>query len=531
MAATPKEILYSQEARNKLASGIGQLTEAVRYTLGPKGRNAGIEKSWGAPMITNDGNSIVKEVSLKDPFENMGASMAKEVASKLKEKCGDGTTTGTLLLHALVQMGVKYIAAGVSPIHLKRGVEKAVDAVVKELESQAMPIKNVSETKSIATASASGNEEIGAFISEALEKAGKGGVVTIEEAKGTETYIEVVEGMQFDRGYVSSYFCTQSEKQLVEMHDPLILLTDKKISSIQEIIGILQVVASSAKELLIVCEEIEADALATLVVNKMRGTLKVAAVKAPGFGDRRKAMLEDIAVLTGGKVITEEAGLHLKEVTVEMLGHAERVLIKKENTTIIGGKGSPEAIRGRVAQIDLELANTKTAYDKEKLEERKAKLGGGVAVIRVGGMSKPEVDQKKQMFEDSLQSTKASLEEGVVLGGGTALFRAAQVVEKLALDREEAVGAQLVLRACEAPLRQIAANTGYDGSVVLSEIRAGTATSGFNARTERVEDLLTAGVLDPAKVVKSTLLYAASVATIVLISEALISEVTEETEA
>ncbi len=525
-----KEIIFEQEARNKLAKGIRQLTDAVRGTLGPKGRNVGIEKSWGAPTITNDGNTIVKGIELADQFENMGVAMAKEVAAKLKDKCGDGTTTGTLLLDAMVQNGLKYISAGASPIGLKRGIEKAVDAIVKELEKQAIPVKNAGETKNIATVSASGNEEIGEMIKNALEKVGKEGVVTIEEAKGTETTIEMVEGMQFDRGYVSSYFCTNQEKLTVEMDQPYLLITDKKISSIQEMIPILSKIANAGRELVLICEDLEAEALATLVVNRLRNILKVVAVKAPGFGDRRKAMLDDIAILTGGVVISEETGLYLKNVTIDQLGTAERVKVTKDTTTIVGGSGDMHAINARIQQIDNELEKTSSGYDKEKLLERKAKLKGGVAVIRVGAFSEPAMKQMKQMYEDSLSATKAALEEGIVPGGGVALLRASHAAEKLGLTGDEGFGVQLVVKACEAPCRQIAINTGFDGSVVLSEIKSKDSSFGFNAKTEKMENLVEAGVIDPVKVVKNCLIFACSVAGIILISEALIGDAAEEEE-
>lgn len=526
--SNPKEIIFDEEARKKLAKGIRQLTDAVAGTLGPKGKNVGLEKGWGAPIITNDGNTIVKDIELKDQYENMGVSMAKEVASKLKEKCGDGTTTGTLLLNALVQEGVKYITSGSSPISLKRGIDKAVLAVVAELEKQAIPVKGTDETKNIATVSASGNVEIGNWIAQAIKKVGKSGVVTIEEAKGTETTIEMVEGMQFDRGYISAYFCTNQEKMNVEMDNPFILITDKKISSVQEILGVLQAIASAGGQLVIIAEDLDADALATLVVNKIRGILKVVAVKAPGFGDRRKEMLQDIAVMTGGTLVSEEAGISLKDATPSVLGKANRIVINKETTTIVGGAGEQKEIQARVKQLETEHAAAKSSYDKEKLEERKAKLQGGVAVIRVGAATEPELKQKKQMFEDSLNSTKAALEEGVVTGGGIALLRASVICENLKLEGDEALGAKLVARACETPARQIAFNSGIDGSVTVAEIKQKQGTFGYNALTEKVEDLLTAGVIDPVKVVKNCLIYASSVAGIVLISEALIGDAEED---
>lgn len=526
--SNPKEIIFDEEARKKLAKGIKQLADAVSGTLGPKGKNVGIEKGWGAPTITNDGNTIVRDIELKDQYENMGVAMAKEVAAKLKEKCGDGTTTGTLLLNALVQEGVKYITSGSSPITLKRGIDKAVEAVIQDLEKQAIAVKSTDETKNIAKVSASGNEEIGSWISESIKKVGKEGVVTIEESKGTDTTLEIVEGMQFDRGYISPYFCTNQEKMLVEMDQPNLLIVDKKISSIQEILPILQAVATAGNNLLIIAEDLEADALATLVVNKIRGILKVAAIKAPGFGDRRKELLQDIAIMTGGTLISEEAGVILKDATPDMLGKADRVVITKDATTVVGGKGTPKEIAARVKQIENEHAAAKSSYDKEKLEERKAKLQGGVAVIKVGAATEPELKQKKQMFEDSLNSTKAALEEGVVIGGGIALLHASKAISSLKLEGDEELGARLVTRACETPVRQIAINSGLDGSVVVGEIKEKGNNFGFNALTEKVEDLLKMGVIDPVKMVKNCLVHASSVAGIVLISEALIGDAPEE---
>lgn len=523
-----REIIFEEEARKKLAAGIRQLADAVSGTLGPKGKSVGLEKSWGAPQVTNDGNTIVKDIELADQYENMGVSMAKEVASKLKEKCGDGTTTGTLILNALVQEGIKYITSGASPIGLKRGIDKAVDAIIAQLQKTAIAVKGSEETKNIATVSASGNEEIGRCIADALEKVGKGGVVTIEEAKGTETTIEMVEGMQFDRGYISAYLCTNQDKMICEMTNPAILIVDKKITSIQELLPILQTVATSGEQLLIICEDVEADALATLVVNKLRGILKVAAVKSPGFGDRRKEMLQDIAVLTGGTLIAEEAGIVLKDANAQVLGHADRVVITKETTTIVGGKGTEKAIKARIKQIDNEFAIATSSYDKEKLEERKAKLQGGVAVIKVGAATEPELKQKKQMFEDSLSSTKAALEEGVVVGGGVALLRACKALDTLTLEGDEALGARLVGRACETPCRQLAHNSGKEGSVIIAQLKGAQDSFGFNALSEHIEDLLKAGVIDPVKVVKNCLLHASSVAGIVLISEALIGDAPED---
>lgn len=528
MASAPKDIIFEEEARNALLTGIKKLADVVAFTLGPKGRNVALEKSWGAPTITNDGSSIVRDVELKDRFENMGVSMAKEVVQKIKEKCGDGTTTGTLLLRALVESGIKQIEAGASPIGIKRGIEKAVEAIVSQIEKMAIPIKSSKEICDIATVSASGNREIGQLIADAIDKVGKSGVVTIEEAKGTDTVIDVVKGMQFDRGYISAYFCTNVDQMIVDMHQPQILLVDKKINNIHELLPILQAVATTGRELLIVAEDIEGDALSTLVVNRLRGTLKVAAVKAPGFGDRRKALMQDIAVLTGATVIADETGTLLKDATAEVLGSAERVMITKEHTTVISGAGDKATVQARVKQIEAEFDAATSSYDKEKLLERKAKLSGGVAVIRVGAATEPELKQKKQAFEDSLNSTKAAQEEGVVPGGGTALLRASAAIDDLKLTDDEAIGAQIVKTACKTPIKQIAHNTGHDGFVVLAEVEKAKPNFGFNALTEKVEDLISVGVIDPAKVVKNTLTFAASVAGIVLISEALITDAEEE---
>ncbi len=523
-----KEIVFDEDARHALCDGIDKLADVVAITLGPKGRNVGLQASWGSPTITSDGNSIAKDVELKDQFLNMGVSMGKEVAAKIKEKSGDGTTTGIILLRALVQGGVKNISAGANPIAIKRGMDKALETVVKEINAMALTVKNNQDTKNIATVSASGNQEVGQKIAECFEKVGKTGIVAIEEGKGTETTIELVDGMQFDRGYLSAYFATNAEKLIVEMTNASILITDKKISSAQEILGILQHVASTGQELIIIAEEIEGDALSTLVVNKLRGTLKVAAVKAPGFGDRRKALLEDIAVLTGATVVSEEKGLVLREVDADVLGKADQVLIDKEKTTIVGGKGSAKDIKARIAQIDAEIANTTPGYEREKLEERKAKMQGGVALIKVGAPTESEMKKKKQMYEDSLNSTRSALEEGIVPGGGVALLRASRACAKLDLPKEENVGAQILLKACEAPFKQIVTNTGYDSSVILNEVLGKEASFGFNAMSEKVEDLLKSGVIDPAKVVKSSLAHAVSMAGIVLLSEALIADAKED---
>jgi len=528
MSAKPKEIIFEEEARNALRDGIDQLAEVVAITLGPRGRNVGLQATWGSPTITSDGNSIAKDVELKDSFLNMGVSMGKEVAAKIKEKSGDGTTTGIILLRALVQGGVKNIASGANPMSIKRGMDKALETVLKEIDGMALAVKNNEDTRNIATVSASGNKEIGEKIAECFKKVGKAGVVAIEEGKGTETAIEIVEGMQFDRGYLSAYFATNAERLIVEMNQPVILITDKKISSVQEILPILQHIAATGQELLIVAEDIEGDALSTLVVNKLRGTLKVAAVKAPAFGDRRKAVLEDIAALTGATVVTEEKGLVLRDADAEVLGKADQIVITKEKTTVVGGKGSAKEIKARIAQIDAELSKTTSSYDKEKLDERKAKLQGGVAVIKVGAPTESEMKKKKQMFEDSLNSTRSALEEGIVPGGGIALLKASRACSKLPLSKEEDVGAQILLKACEAPFKQIVFNTGHDSSVLLEEVLKKGANFGFNALTEKVEDLLKCGVIDPVKVVKNSLTHAVSMAGVVILSEALISNAEEE---
>jgi chaperonin GroEL len=459
----------------------------------------------------------------------MGASLAKEVAAKVKEKSGDGTTTATLLLKALVQQGLKNVSSGASPINLKRGIDKAVEAVTAALDKASFPVKGSEAIGNVATVSASGNEKIGQTIAEAFAKVGKDGVITIEEGKSTETQIEMVEGMQFDRGYISAYFVTHSDSMSIEMRNPSILVTEKKISSVQEILNLLQSIAAASKELLIIADDVEGECLSTLVVNRLRGTLKVAAVKAPGFGDRRKAMLQDIAILTGAQLISEDTGSQLRDADASVLGTCEKIVVTKDHTTIVGGKGDSEQIKARIKQIDKEAEKASNSYDKEKLQERKAKLSGGVAVIKVGSISESEMKHRKQAFEDSLNSTRAAMEEGVVAGGGTALLNAAKAIEALGLQGDEAIGAKIVALACEAPFRQIAFNTGFDGAVVLSQVRAQSNPNvGFNARSEKVEDLIAAGVIDPTKVVKNCLIYAASVASVVLLSEALITEAQED---
>lgn len=528
MSSNAKEIIFEEEARQKLLTGINKLADAVCFTLGPKGRNVGIERSWGTPDITNDGNSIVKEIDLACQYENMGVAMAREVASKIKEKTGDGTTTGTLLLNALCQEGIKSMSSGVSPIILKRGMEKALSAVVKELEKNSVAVKESDEIKNIASASASGNEEVGDFISRALEKVKDSLVVMIEEGKGTTTTLKIVEGMQFERGYLSPYFCTDTEKMQVEMNSPSILLVNKKINSIQELLPILQNVASIGRELLIVAEDIDGDALATLVINKIRGTLKVVAIKSPGFGDRRSALLQDLAVLTGATVISEDTGTLLKDASFNLLGTCETLIITKDETTLVGGAGSAEEIKTRIIQLENEIKNSKSTYDIEKYQERKAKLSGGVAVIQVGAASEPEMKQKKQLFEDSLNSTKAALKEGVVPGGGVALLNAREAIKTLKLIDDEFIGAQIVYKACETPLKQLATNAGLEGSVILEEVLKSKKNYGFNMLTQKIENLVDQGIVDPTVVVISALSHAVSVAGVVLISEALIGDAKEE---
>ncbi|MCH9630319.1 MAG: 60 kDa chaperonin [Chlamydiia bacterium] len=528
MSSTPKELIFEEKARKKLKEGIDKLAEVVGVTLGPKGRNIGLQGSYGAPTITSDGNSIIRDIELKDQYANMGVSLGKEVAEKIKEKSGDGTTRGIILLQALVKNGVKNIASGSNPIAIKRGLEKAVDTVIKEIESTSVKLNSNEDIRKIATASASGNEEIGNHIAEAFEKVGTSGVITIEEGKGTSTSIKIVEGMEFDRGYVSSYFCTNPENMSINMSSAKILVTDKKISSIHEIMNVLQTVATSAQELLIIADDIEGDALSTLVVNKLRGTLKVAAVKAPGFGDRRKAMLEDIAILTGATVISEDRDMQLKDADSNVLGSADQIHITKDHSTIVGGSGSKDSIDNRVKEITRELENSSSSYDKEKLEERKAKLSGGVAVISIGAATEPEMKKIKQEYEDSLNSTKAAIEDGIVAGGGTTLLRASRILEKNVYEKDEAIGAEIVLKACEAPFRQLIQNSGFESSVILNQVLGKDKNEGFNVLSEKVENLVDAGVIDPAKVVKNALIYASSVASIVLISEALVGDADED---
>ena len=521
-----KEVKFNTEAREKMLRGVDVLANAVKVTLGPKGRNVVIDKSFGAPRITKDGVSVAKEIELEDKFENMGAQMLREVASKTNDLAGDGTTTATVLAQAIVKEGAKAVASGLNPMDLKRGIDLAVIEVVKELKGNARKISNNSEIAQVGTISANGDEEIGRYLAEAMEKVGNEGVITVEEAKTAETELEVVEGMQFDRGYLSPYFVTNAEKMRVELEDPYILIHEKKLSNLQSMLPVLEAVVQSGKPLLIVAEDVEGEALATLVVNKLRGGLKIAAVKAPGFGDRRKAMLEDIAILTGGTVVSEDLGVKLENVTLNMLGRAKTVAIEKENTTIIDGAGSKSEIDGRVTQIRAQIEETTSDYDREKLQERLAKLAGGVAVIRVGGSTEVEVKEKKDRVDDALHATRAAVEEGILPGGGVALLRAVKALDRLKAENDEQrVGIDIVRRAIEAPVRQIAENAGAEGSIVVGKLREKAEFSyGWNAQTGEYGDLYAQGVIDPVKVVRTALQDAASVAGLLVTTEAMIAE-------
>ncbi len=530
-----KQIIYGEEARKALQAGIDKLADTVKITLGPKGRNVVLDKKFGAPLITNDGVTIAKEIDLEDPFENMGAQLVKEVSTKTNDAAGDGTTTATLLAQAIVREGMKNVAAGANPMVLKGGIEKAVEVSVDEIKKNAQKIKNAEDKARVATVS-SGSEFIGKLISEAMEKVSDDGVITIEESKTAETYSEVVEGMQFDRGYISPYMATDGDKMIAELDDPYILITDKKISAIQDLLPLLEQIVKTGKKLLIIAEDIEGEALTTLILNKLRGTFNCVAVKAPGFGDRRKEMLQDIAVLTGGQVITSDLGIELADATVEMLGTAKQVTVTKENTTIVDGAGKKSDIKDRVNQIRNAIENTTSDFDKEKLQERLAKLAGGVAVIKVGAATEIEMKEKKMRIEDALAATKAAVEEGIVAGGGTALINAMSAVEKLIakLEGDEKTGATIVLRALEYPIRQIAANAGLEGSVIIENIRKNTKgkkTYGFDAFKGEYVDMIDAGIVDPAKVTRSALQNAASVAAMVLTTESLVTDIKEETPA
>ena len=523
-----KQIIYDSEAREKLKAGVDKLANAVKITLGPKGRNVVIDKKFGSPTITNDGVTIAKEIELEDPYENLGAQMVKEVATKTQDVAGDGTTTGTILAQKMIHLGIKNITAGANPIAIKRGVYSAVAVVVEEIRKRSKQIKSRDEIANVATISANNDPEIGNLIADAMEKVGKDGVITVEEAKSMETTLEVVEGMQFDRGYLSPYFVTDAERMDCTLDDAYILIHDKKVSSMKDLLPVLEKVAQLSKPFLILSEDIEGEALATLVVNKLRGTLQVSAVKAPGFGDRRKAMLEDIAILTGGRVISEDAGFKLENTTVADLGKAKRVTINKDDTTIVEGGGKVADIKARIAQIRRQIEDTTSEYDKEKLQERLAKMAGGVAVINVGAATEVEMKEKKARVEDALAATRAAVEEGVVPGGGITLLRAMKRLDKLELEGEEAVGRDIVRRALEEPVRQIAINAGAEGSLVVAHILKSGIDIGYNAASGEYEDMLKSGIVDPTKVARSALQNAGSVAALFLTTEAVVTDLPEE---
>src|SRR6187431_1374594 len=522
-----KQIVYGEESRQAILRGVNQLANAVKVTLGPKGRNVVLDKKFGSPTITKDGVTVAKEIELKDSLENMGAQMVREVASKTSDIAGDGTTTATVLAQAIFREGAKNVVAGANPMELKRGIEKAVEVVVNELKALAKPVSGQAIAQ-VGTISANSDDTIGKIIAEAMEKVGKDGVITVEEARSMETSLDVVEGMQFDRGYLSPYFVTDPERMECVLENPVILIHEKKISSMKDLLPLLEQVARGGRPLVIIAEDVDGEALATLVVNKLRGTLQVAAVKAPGFGDRRKAMLEDIAILSGGKAITEDLGIKLENIKIEDLGKAKKITIDKDNTTIVEGSGAQASIEGRVKQIRTQVEDTTSDYDREKLQERLAKLVGGVAIIKVGAATETELKEKKARVEDAMHATKAAVEEGIVAGGGVALLRAAKALDGLALTGDELVGLQIVRRAIEEPMRHIAANAGAEGSIVVSKVREMKQDEGFNAATETYEDLVKAGVIDPAKVVRNALQNASSIASLLLTTEALVSEIPEE---
>ena len=526
-----KEIIFDEQARKKVLRGVNQIADAVKVTLGPKARNVVIQKAYGAPLITKDGVTVAKEVELEDKFENMGAQMVREVASKTNDIAGDGTTTATVLAQAIFREGVKFVIAGQSPMSIKRGIDKSVEAVVAELKKLARPTQSEQEIEQVGTISANADRTVGEILARAMTEVGKDGVITVEEAKGLETELKVVEGMQFDRGYLSPYFVTNADRMTVEFDKPKVLLYDKKISSMNELLPILEKVAGASRPLVIIAEDVENEALATLVVNRMRGALQVAAVKAPGFGDRRKAMMEDIAALTGGTLITADLGMKLEDATIDMLGEAERVNIDKDNTTIVNGAGKAEAIQARVNQIRAAIEESKSDYDREKLQERLAKLVGGVAVVQVGAATEVEMKEKKARVEDALNATRAAIEEGIVPGGGVALVRAQKALDGLKLPADEQFSVDIVRRAIEEPIRQIAENAGVDGSIVVQKVREGKDGFGYNAATDTYEDLLTAGVIDPAKVTRSALQYAASIAGLLLTTDAMIAELPKDDKA
>jgi chaperonin GroEL len=524
-----KEVRFSEEARSRVLRGVNILADAVTVTLGPRGRNVCLEKSWGAPTVTKDGVTVAKEIQLEDKFENMGAQMVKEVASKTSDVAGDGTTTATVLSRAIFNEGLKLVAAGHDPMNIKRGIDKAVEKVMDELKSLSKPTRDRDEIAQVGTISANNDKTIGNILAEAMDKVGKEGVITVEEAKGLETTLDLVEGMRFDRGYLSPYFVTDPERMECVYEDAYLLIHEKKISNMKDLLPVLENVAKSGKPFVIIAEEVEGEALATLVVNKIRGTLKCVAVKAPGFGDRRKAMLEDIAILTGGKMIAEELGIKLENVTLKDLGQAKRVIVDKDNTTIVEGAGKKSAIEGRISQIRSQIEETTSDYDREKLQERLAKLAGGVAVVKVGAATEVEMKEKKARVEDALHATRAAVEEGIVPGGGVALIRAATSLTNLRVSEDEKVGVRIVQKALEEPLRWIATNAGSDGSVVLDKVKNGKGGAyGFNAATEEFEDLVKAGIIDPTKVVRTALQNAASVAGLLITTEAMIAEKPEK---
>jgi chaperonin GroEL len=522
-----KQIIYGEQSRQAILRGVNQLADAVKVTLGPKGRNVVLDKKFGSPTITKDGVTVAKEIDLKDPLENMGAQMVREVASKTSDTAGDGTTTATVLAQAIYREGARNVVAGANPMELKRGIEKAVAAIVEEIKKMARPVSG-NMVAQVGMISANSDQTIGTIIAEAMDKVGKDGVITVEEAKTLETSLDVVEGMQFDRGYLSPYFVTDAERMEVVLENPVILIHEKKVSSMKDLLPVLEQVARLGRPLLIIAEDVEGEALATLVVNKLRGTLQAAAVKAPGFGDRRKAMLEDIAILTGGKAITEDLGIKLENIKLEDLGKAKKITIDKDNTTIVEGAGTSAAIEGRVKQIRAQVEDTSSDYDREKLQERLAKLVGGVAVIKVGAATETEMKEKKARVEDAMHATKAAVEEGIVPGGGVALLRGSKALEKLKLEGDQLVGLQIIKRAIEEPMRWIATNAGQEGSIVVAKVRDMKQDEGFNAATDTYEDLVKAGVIDPAKVVRNALQNASSIASLLLTTEALVSEIPEE---
>ncbi|TAK18866.1 MAG: chaperonin GroEL [Acidobacteria bacterium] len=523
-----KQIKYGEEARQAILRGVNALADAVKVTLGPKGRNVVIDKKFGSPTITKDGVTVAKEIDLKDPLENMGAQMVREVASKTSDTAGDGTTTATVLAQAIYREGIKMVVAGANPMELKRGIEKAVEAMMTDLKKLSKPVSG-HMIGQVGTISANSDDTIGKIIAEAMEKVGKDGVITVEEARSMETSLDVVEGMQFDRGYLSPYFVTDPERMEVVLENPVILIHEKKISSMKDLLPLLEQVARGGRPLVIIAEDVDGEALATLVVNKLRGTLQVAAVKAPGFGDRRKAMLDDIAILTGGRAITEDLGIKLENIKIEDLGKAKKITIDKDNTTIVEGAGGNKAIEGRVKQIRTQIGETTSDYDREKLQERLAKLVGGVAVIKVGAATETEMKEKKARVEDAMHATKAAVEEGIVPGGGVALLRSSKAIDKLQLEGDQKLGADIVKRAVEAPLRWIATNAGVEGSIIVQKVRESKDPNfGYNASTDEYEDLVKAGVIDPTKVVRSALQNASSIASLLLTTEAMVSEIPEE---